>query len=110
MPGLLRAGIRFRPTISRQVDGLKEVARLLGPRVIGLAAFQFNFIAVNAFASTSADEHVSAINYAWQLLMLPHGVLALSISTVVFPSLAARYSRHDHEGFRSMLDRLAKQQ
>jgi putative peptidoglycan lipid II flippase len=105
VPGLIRAGIRFRPTISRQVEGLSEVARLLGPRVIGLAAFQFNFIAVNAFASTSADEHVSAINYAWQLLMLPHGVLALSISTVVFPSLAAMHSRGDTDGFRSMLDR-----
>ncbi len=104
IPGLLRAGIRFRPTLSRQVDGLGEVARLLGPRVIGLAAFQFNFIAVNAFASTSADEHVSAINYAWQLLMLPHGVLALSISTVVFPSLVAMHSRRDNEGFRTMLD------
>lgn len=105
VPGLIRAGIRFRPTISRQVEGLGEVARLLGPRVLGSAAFQFNFIAVNAFASTSADEHVSAINYAWQLLMLPHGVLALSISTVVFPSLAALYSRGDNDGFRSMLDR-----
>ncbi|HEV2065431.1 MAG TPA: murein biosynthesis integral membrane protein MurJ [Thermomicrobiales bacterium] len=105
VPGLLRAGIRFRPTISRQVEGLGEVTRLLGPRVIGSAAFQFNFIAVNAFASTSADEHVSAINYAWQLLMLPHGVLALSISTVVFPSLAALYSHGDNDGFRSMLDR-----
>lgn len=105
VPGLIRAGIRFRPTVSRQVDGLGDVARLLGPRVIGLAAFQFNFIAVNAFASTSADEHVSAINYAWQLLMLPHGVLALTISTVVFPSLAAMHSRRDNDGFRSMLDR-----
>lgn len=105
VPGLIRAGIRFRPTVSRQVEGLGDVARLLGPRVIGSAAFQFNFIAVNAFASTSADEHVSAINYAWQLLMLPHGVLALSISTVVFPALAAMHSRHDSDGFRSMLDR-----
>ncbi len=105
MPGLIRAGIRFRPTVSRSVEGLSEVGRLLGPRVIGLAAFQFNFIAVNAFASTSADEHVSAINYAWQLLMLPHGVLALSISTVVFPALAVMYSREDNDGFRTMLDR-----
>lgn len=105
IPGLVRAGIRFRPTLSTQVDGLSEVARLLGPRVVGLAAFQANFIAVNAFASTSDDEHVSAINYAWQLLMLPHGVLALSISTVIFPRLAALYSQGDNEAFRATLDR-----
>ena len=105
VPGLFRAGIRFRPTLSRRVEGLSEVARLLGPRIIGMAAFQANFIAVNAFASTTSDEHVSAINYAWQLLMLPHGVLALSISTVIFPRLAAIHSQGDHEAFRSTLDR-----
>jgi putative peptidoglycan lipid II flippase len=105
VPGLIRSGFRFRPTLGRAVDGLSEVLRLLGPRVVGLAAFQLNFIAVNAFASTTDAQHVSAINYAWQLLMLPHGVLALSISTVVFPSLAARYGQGDREGFARMLDR-----
>jgi putative peptidoglycan lipid II flippase len=105
VPGLIRSGISFRPTLDRTVDGLREVLRLLGPRVVGLAAFQLNFIAVNAFASASDKEHVAAINYAWQLLMLPHGVLALSISTVVFPSLAALYGQGDREGFARMLDR-----
>ena len=105
VPGLVRAGMRFRPTLDRHVDGLGEVARLLGPRVIGLAVFQINFIAVTAFASTTGSESVSAINYAWQLLMLPHGVLALSISTVIFPTLAALYSKGEKEQFRSTLDR-----
>ena len=104
-PGLIRAGMRFRPSLDRNVDGLGEVARLFGPRVVGLAVFQVNFIAVTAFASTTADESVSAINYAWQLLMLPHGVLALSISTVAFPTLAALYSRGDKEQFATTLDR-----
>jgi len=105
LPGLIRAGIRFRPSLNRQVDGLREVARLFGPRVVGLAVFQVNFIAVTAFASTTGSESVSAINYAWQLLMLPHGVLALSISTVVFPTLAALYSKGDNDQFRATLDR-----
>lgn len=105
VPGLIRSGMRFRPTIDRNVDGLPDVLRLLGPRVVGLAAFQLNFIAINAFASTSSEAHVSAINYAWQLLMLPHGVLALSISTVVFPALAALYGQGDRAGFARVLDR-----
>ncbi|MEJ7900715.1 MAG: murein biosynthesis integral membrane protein MurJ [Thermomicrobiales bacterium] len=104
-PGLIRAGMRFRPSLDRNVEGLGEVARLFGPRVVGLAVFQVNFIAVTAFASTTGDESVSAINYAWQLLMLPHGVLALSISTVAFPTLAALYSRGDKAQFATTLDR-----
>jgi len=105
IPGLIRSGFHFRPTLDRTVDGLGEVLRLLGPRVVGLAAFQLNFIAVNAFASTIDASNVSALNYAWQLLMLPHGVLAISISTVAFPSLAAIYSRGDREAFGRLLDR-----
>jgi len=104
-PGIVRSGLSFRPSLSRQVDGLREVARLLGPRVIGLAAFQVNFIAINAFASTTDDQRVSALNYAWQLLMLPHGVLALSISTVIFPTLASLYGQGKDVEFRSTLDR-----
>ena len=105
VPGLIRSGLEFRPTLNRQVDGLKEVARLLGPRIIGLAVFQINFIAVTAFASTAGEQSVAAINYAWQLLMLPHGVLALSISTVMFPTMATLYALGDQEGFRQTLDR-----
>jgi putative peptidoglycan lipid II flippase len=105
VPGLVRSGIAFRPSLNRQVDGLLEVARLLGPRIIGLAVFQVNFIAVTAFASTAGDQSVAAVNYAWQLLMLPHGVLALSISTVMFPTMATLYALGDHDGFRRTLDR-----
>lgn len=105
LPGLIRAGMSFKPTIDRRIEGLGEVARLLGPRIIGLAVFQVNFIAVTAFASTTDQASVSAINYAWQLLMLPHGVIALSISTVIFPTLAALFSRGDTEGFARTLDR-----
>lgn len=105
LPSVLRSGLDFRPTLNRQIEGLAEVGRLLGPRIIGLAAFQVNFIAINAFASTLADERISALNYSWQLLMLPHGVLALSISTVIFPTLAELYNTGDDAGFRATLDR-----
>lgn len=91
IPGLVRSGMRFRPTLSRRVEGLREVGVLLLPRVIGLAAFQLNFVAVTHLASGTGEGRVSALNYAWQMMMLPHGVIALSISTVIFPSMARLY-------------------
>lgn len=105
LPAVIRTGLTFRPTLDRTIDGLSEVVRLLGPRVLGLAAFQLNFIFVSAFASTLGAEYVSGFNYAWLLLMLPHGVLALSMSTVAFPSLAALFGRGDTDGFARLLDR-----
>jgi putative peptidoglycan lipid II flippase len=88
---LMRRGLRIRPSFSRQVDGLMQVARLMGPRLIGQAAFQVNFIVMTNFASRLGDSRVSAINYAYQLFMLPHGILALSISTVIFPTMARQF-------------------
>lgn len=93
VPGLIRSGLRFRPSLDLETAGVMEVGRLLGPRIIGQAAFQINFIAVNWFASMTGEGRVTALNNAWQLLMLPYGVLALSISTVIFPTMARLYEQ-----------------
>jgi putative peptidoglycan lipid II flippase len=60
---------------------------------------------VNHFASQTGEGSVSALNYAWQMLMLPNGVLALSISTVVFPTMAKQFELGDMNGVRSTLQR-----
>ena len=95
IPGLIACGLKFRPSLSTRVDGLREVGRLLLPRVVGLAAFQLNFVAVTHLASGAGEGRVSALNYAWQIMMLPHGVIALSISTVIFPAMARQYQQGD---------------
>lgn len=93
VPGLIRAGMRYRPSVRIRTEGIEEVIRLLLPRIVGQAAFQVNFIVVFAFASGLGDAHIAALNFAWQLLMLPHGVIALSISTVIFPTMARLYKQ-----------------
>jgi putative peptidoglycan lipid II flippase len=101
VPGLATSGMRYRPILSTSVAGLAEVGRLLIPRVIGLAAFQLNFVAMTYLASGAGEGSVSALNYAWQMMMLPHGVVALSISTVIFPSMARLYAAGRHEELRA---------
>ncbi|MGI9252843.1 MAG: murein biosynthesis integral membrane protein MurJ, partial [Thermomicrobiales bacterium] len=108
IPGLISSGMTWRPAIDLSAPGLKEVSRLLGPRVIGQAAFQINFIAVTSLAWRSGEQSVSALNYAWQLLMLPHGVLALSISTVVFTTMARLFEAGDMDGLRSAFGKALK--
>ncbi|HRA47179.1 MAG TPA: murein biosynthesis integral membrane protein MurJ, partial [Thermomicrobiales bacterium] len=92
LPSLIRSGARFVPMRQPfQIDGVGEVLRLLGPRVIGQAAFQINFIWVTSLANRAGEGRVAAMNYSWQMLMLPHGLIALSISTVIFPRMARFY-------------------
>lgn len=105
VPGLINSGMRFHPTLDRAIPGLSEVGRLLLPRVIGLAAFQLNFVVVTNLASGAGEGRVSALNYAWQMMMLPHGVVALSISTVIFPAMARFYQSGNMSEVRATFTR-----
>ncbi|MHB1133687.1 MAG: murein biosynthesis integral membrane protein MurJ [Chloroflexota bacterium] len=87
IPGLLRRGIRYRPTLDLRHPGVREVGRLMAPRTFGLAVYQVNFVIVLYLASPT-PERVPALNYAWQLTMMPLGIFAMAISTAVFPTLA----------------------
>jgi putative peptidoglycan lipid II flippase len=103
LPGLVRSGLRYSMTINPRTRGVPEVGRLLAPRIVGQAAFQINFIAVTNLAWRTGEQSVSALNYAWQLLMLPHGVLALSVSTVILPTLSRLWQQGDVGAFRATL-------
>ncbi len=101
LPGVIRSGMRYSFVFDPRTPGVGEVGRLLAPRLIGQAAFQINFIAVTSLAWRTGDQSVSALNYAWQLLMLPHGVLALSVSTVILPTLSRLWQAGEIEAFHT---------
>ncbi|MBA3451186.1 MAG: murein biosynthesis integral membrane protein MurJ [Chloroflexia bacterium] len=103
LPAVIRSGMRYSFAFDPRAHGVSEVGRLLAPRLIGQAAFQINFIAVTNLAWRTGDQSVSALNYAWQLMMLPHGVLALSVSTVILPTLSRLWQTGDIERFRDTL-------
>ncbi len=102
-PGLKRVGMRFKPTLSREVEGLKSVAFGMAPRVVGQAAFQLNFLIVTILAQRQGEGKVSALNYAFAIMMLPNAVLGQSFATVLFPTMTAQFERGDVEGLRKTL-------
>lgn len=100
---LLRYGFRFRPSLSRDTEGLSEVARLMLPRVAGQVASQANLIVMTNFASRLGEGRISALSYAQHLILLPHGILAMSLSTVIFPRMARQFELGKIDGLRQTL-------
>lgn len=88
VPALIREGARYSPVLALRDSGVREVARLMGPRVIGLAAVQINFLVNTILASGLAGGRLSALNYAWLLMLLPQGIFAMAVSTAAFPTLS----------------------
>lgn len=94
IPGLLRAGMRLSLTLGRDLPELGTIARQMAPRVLGQTASHINLVvsaALIAQLPEGADALVGA-DTAYQLMLLPYGVFALSLSTVAFPTLARLYA------------------
>jgi len=90
VPVLLAVGMRWRPEANWRDASVREVGRLMAPRVLGLAAFQLNLLVTIFFASTVSDEAISAVNYAFLIMMTPLGLSGMAIGTAVFPTMAAQ--------------------
>jgi putative peptidoglycan lipid II flippase len=88
LPGLVRIGARYFPTLALDLPGTREVGRLMIPRVLTLGVSQFNLLINVALASFLVQGSVAYLNYAWLLLMVPLGVVGMGIATAAFPTLA----------------------
>jgi putative peptidoglycan lipid II flippase len=104
VPALRLVGMSWRPVADWRNAAVREVGRLMGPRVVGLAAYHLNFIIATFFASTVGAGAISGINYAWLIVMTPLGLFGMAISTAVFPRMAEQAARADDE----MADTLAR--
>lgn len=80
---------RYRMTFGLADPHVRETARLMAPRVLGLAAVQINFWVNTLLASGLAAGSLSALNYAWLLMLLPEGIVAQAVATAAFPTFAA---------------------
>ncbi len=87
---LSRSGGGLGPHFNLRDIEVREVLRLMGPRTLGLAAAQVNLIVLTFFGSLVGDTSISALNFAWLLLMFPVGIFGMSLATALFPSLAER--------------------
>ncbi len=94
---------RYRPVLSLADPHVHEVARLMGPRVLGLAAVQLNFWVNTLLASGLAPGSLSALNYAWLLMLLPQGIVAQAVATAAFPTFATLEARGQRDELRRIV-------
>lgn len=100
VPILPRFGARYTPSLTWRDAGVIEVARLMGPRVLGLFFVHLNFIVNTALASGLAAGSLSALTYAWRLMLLPLGIFAQAIGIAAFPTFAAQVAAGEHVEMR----------
>ncbi|GIW13767.1 MAG: putative lipid II flippase MurJ [Tepidiforma sp.] len=108
VPGVVSEGFRYRPSLGWGDPGVMEVARLMGPRVVGLAAAQVNFVVTGFFASRVGASAISNMTYAWLLAGLPLALFGMALSTAVFPRLAGQVARDDLSALTDTVSRVLR--
>lgn len=122
VPVLRSYGMDFRPIIRFLHPGIKQIFKLMGPTVFGLAVVQINvlidsLIAVGFAPSVNGSPTFTFLNkeiyyplqtgsasvlyYGDRLIEFPLGVFGIALANVIFPLFSTHASREDWEGFRS---------
>ncbi|MCX7656934.1 MAG: MATE family efflux transporter, partial [Treponemataceae bacterium] len=106
VPGVIKKGHSFAMTSIKGAflnPGTRTVFRLVGPTIIGMAAYQLNDLVSTALAGNAGPGVVSSLQYSLRLQELILGVFAVSLGTVLLPDLAGQAKRGNWEEFNRRL-------
>ena len=102
MPSLFKVGFRFLPELSFSDPGVRRVAALMGPAIIGTSAVQVNVL-VNTFFVSGIDGGISWLGYAFRLMQFPIGIFGVAVGTASIPVLSRMASEGRIQDFRDTL-------
>ncbi len=102
LPGLrdLRPRYQFHGGLNNAA--VREVFRLMGPRLAGVAAVQLNF-AVNVALASYLPGGASSLDYAWRIFTMPQVVIAQGIAIAALPTFSAMVARGEMAEVRASL-------
>jgi putative peptidoglycan lipid II flippase len=103
LPSLLRQGSRYFPSLGLHDSAVWEVARLMGPRLFGVAVVQLNFWVNVRLASQQPEGSINGIAYAFVLMMMPQAAIAQSIAIAAMPTFSAQVARGRLDEMRASL-------
>ena len=82
---------------------LRRVLALMVPITITLGILNFNALIDTFFAQYVSDHAAAEIGYSFRLYQLPQGIFAVTIGTILFPTLSRFAAQHDMDRFRDTL-------
>lgn len=103
LPLLFKQGGFYSPSLGLESPDVLEVARLMGPRLLGVAVVQLNFWINVRLASMQPTGSVTAIQIAFTLMLMPQAAIAQSIATAALPTFSAQVARNKLGEMRSSL-------
>ena len=108
LPGLLRVGMRYAPTLDWHHPGVSQIGHQMLPRIFNAAVLSFTtfvdrFLLSFLGSSVLVAGLVTQYYQAFQLLLLPLGIFGMSVSTAAFPIITEYVTRDRMDRVRSII-------
>ena len=104
LPLLLRLPYRaYRPSLGLEMPEVREVGKLMAPRLLGVAVVQLNFLINTLLASFQPAGSITALSLAFPLMIMPEAALAQSIAIAALPTFAAQVAKKQFTEMRASL-------
>jgi putative peptidoglycan lipid II flippase len=104
VPFILRLRLLGWPRWRWDHAGVRRVAGLMGPGIIGSSMAQVSLLLDTQIASFLATGSVAWMYFADRLMEFPLGVFSIALATVILPNLSAHHSADAPERFSTTLD------
>lgn len=102
IPSLLRLAGRYSPTLGRGNAAVREVFRLMVPRMFGAAAVQA-MLWVNTLLASRYEGAVYAITLGFMMMYMAQAAIAQSAGTAVLPTFSAQFAQGKLDELRKTL-------
>ncbi len=103
LPLLFKQGGKYNFSLGLKSPNVREVARLMGPRLLGVAVVQLNFWINVRLASLQPEGSVTAIQIAFALMLMPLAAIAQSIATAALPTFSIQVAQNKLQDMRGSL-------
>ena len=108
IPALRQIAMLPRPSLNWRAawadPGVRRIALLMGPALIGVSVSQVSLLINTIFASFLQTGSVSWLYYADRLMEFPSGMLGAALGTILLPSLSRYHASDNHQEYSRLLD------
>jgi len=84
--GVYALGYRYSLTLDIRDKDVQQTIKQTGPRVIGIAVGQLNFLLMTIIATNLIEGSVTTLQFAYNLNFFPIGVIGVSYAIAAFPT------------------------
>jgi putative peptidoglycan lipid II flippase len=109
IPVVRRQGFIYHLKINMKLAGVREIFRLMVPRILSLGLGEIESTVTLFFASTLTSGSISLLNLALQFMYLPSRIFGTTVGQASLPMLSKNIARNELNKFRNTVSKIINQ-